>query len=86
MATGRFLCSVGSSVFLGDFVMNLPNTRILCDHCGYVSEYETKRLGSVGDEGAWICPACSLCNTTYHVTDGYLTVLGYERELEIGFL
>lgn len=59
---------------------------IECDHCGYVSEKEAKRLDKVGDEGAWICPSCVLCNTSYHNEQGFITVLGYHRDLEVGFL
>ncbi len=60
--------------------------QVECDHCGYFSKYETERLGNVGDEGAWLCPACVLCNTTYHLDIGFRTELGYTRDLEVGFL
>ena len=60
--------------------------QIICDHCGYITAEESKRLGDVGDEGAWICPACELCNTSYHLEHGFVTHVGYERDLEIGFL
>lgn len=65
--------------------MSLPKV-IECDHCGYESEYETKRLGNVGDSGAWVCPSCEICNTSYHKPQGYATVLGYQRDLEVGYL
>lgn len=65
--------------------MSLPQL-VACDHCGYESEEQTERLGDVGAEGAWTCPACSICNTTWHREGGYVTVLGYERDLEVGFL
>lgn len=60
--------------------------RVECNHCGYISEYEAERLKSVGAEGAWICSACSLCNTTYHLDIGFKTILGYHRDLEVGVL
>lgn len=63
----------------------LPNN-VECDHCGYVNETEAKRLSDVGAEGAWLCPACSICNTTYHLDSGFRTELGYRRDLEVGFL
>ena len=65
--------------------MSLPQ-QIECDHCGYESDYETKRLNAVGAVGAWTCPACELCNTSYHKPEGYVTVLGYQRDLEVGYL
>lgn len=60
--------------------------QVECAHCGYESDYETKRLGDVGNEGAWVCPACTLCNTSYHKPKGYVTVLGYHRDLEVVYL
>lgn len=63
----------------------LPD-KVICDHCGYVSDYETERLKNVGDESAWLCPACELCNTSYHLEIGFRTELGYQRNLEVGFL
>ena len=60
--------------------------QVQCDHCAFVSTYETKRLGEVGASGAWLCPACELCNTTEHSDLGFITVLGYTRDLEVGFL
>jgi hypothetical protein len=65
--------------------MRLPQI-VVCDHCGFENDHEEKRLGEVGNEGAWVCPACSICNTTYHKPEGYVTVLGYQRDLEVGFL
>lgn len=65
--------------------MSLPQV-IECDHCGYESDYETKRLSDIGDEGAWVCPACTIYNTTYHKPEGYATVLGYHRDLEVCYL
>jgi len=65
--------------------MSLPQ-HVECDHCGYVNDHEVKRLREVGASGAWVCPACSVCNTTYHVEAGFITQLGYNRELEIRFL
>jgi hypothetical protein len=65
--------------------MGLP-TKIECDHCGYHDEEQEVRLAAVGAEGAWICKACSLCNTTFHKPQGYATVLGYQRDLEVGYL
>lgn len=59
---------------------------VICDHCGFTNEYETKRLRYVGVEGAWTCPACSLCNTTWHMENGFRTELGYQRDLEVGGL
>lgn len=61
-------------------------TTVECDHCGYNNKYEADRLKGDGAEGAWCCPACSLCNTTYHKPDGFVTVLGYQRDLEVGVL
>ncbi len=58
---------------------------VICDHCGYIAPEESERLKGVGDEGAWTCPACSLCNTTYHLDSGFRTELGYNRNLEIEF-
>lgn len=57
-----------------------------CDHCGYVNEHEAERLSEVGDEGSWVCPSCVLCNTTFHKESGFVTVLGYQRNLEVGYL
>lgn len=65
--------------------MGLPQ-HAECDHCGYVSEEETGRLCAIGDEGAWICPSCSVCNTTRHIDIGYITQLGYQRNLEVGYV
>ena len=64
---------------------SLPNL-VICDHCDYVNPHEEKRLKDVGDEGSWACPACSECNTTYHKTLGFVTVLGYDRTVEVKFL
>lgn len=61
-------------------------TQVICDHCGYICAKETERLGDVGDEGAWLCPACELCNTSYHLENGFRTELGYQRDLEVGYL
>lgn len=58
--------------------------RVECDHCGYGNDCETQRLSDVGDEGVWVCPACNCCNTSYHKPEGYATVLGYQRDLEVG--
>ncbi len=65
--------------------MSLPKI-ITCDHCGYENDHETTRLAAIGAEGAWVCPACSICNTSYHKPEGYATVLGYQRDLEVGYL
>jgi hypothetical protein len=65
--------------------MSLP-TIIVCDHCGHHQDDQYERLGEIGAEGAWLCQACSLCNMTYHKPEGYVTVLGYQRDLEIGYL
>ena len=70
----------------GVVVMRKLPQQVICDHCGYITQTETKRLGEVGDEGSWVCPACSICNTSYHKSEGYVTVLGYQRDLEIGYL
>lgn len=64
--------------------MRLPAT-VNCDHCGYVDATEADRLAEVGAEGAWICNACHLCNTTYHRAGGFVTVLGYHRDLVVGY-
>jgi len=69
----------------GEKKMALPQT-VICEHCGYDNEYETNRLSAVGAEGAWCCPSCSICNTTYRKPQGYATVLGYQRDLEVGYL
>ena len=63
----------------------LPD-KVICDHCGYISDYETMRLKNVGDESAWLCPACELCNTSYHLEIRFRTELGYQRDLEVEFL
>ena len=85
MVTGRWLSVVSVGTLRRAVFVSLP-TQILCDHCGYVSKSEAKRLSEVGASGAWICPACILCNTTYHLDDGFCTVLGYHRDLEVGFI
>ncbi len=66
--------------------MRKLSQQVICDHCGYITEAESERLGKVGDEGAWICPACVLCNTSYHMEEGFKTIIGYHRDLEAGFL
>lgn len=65
--------------------MSLPQV-VECDHCGHESVYQTIRLKEVGAEGAYTCEACLMCNTVYHKPMGYVTVLGYQRDLEIGHL
>jgi hypothetical protein len=61
-------------------------TMINCEHCDYRNKYEEKRLAPIGSSGAWVCPACGICNTTYHKPIGFVTTLGYQRELEVGYL
>ena len=60
--------------------------QVECTHCDYANDYETKRLRYVGASGAWICPACELCNTTYHMDSGFRTELRYHRDLEVEIL
>lgn len=64
--------------------MGLPQ-HVECDHCGYVNDDETNSIES-GSSRAWVCPACNICNTTWHSDIGFLTKLGYQRDLLVGFL
>lgn len=59
--------------------------KVECAHCGYDNEEQAERLCDLGDEGAWTCPACGVCNTTYHLYKGFKTELGYQRELDIEY-
>ena len=62
---------------------------IVCDHCGYVEQDLSKypeRLQHPGDDSGWMCPACNLCNTVYLTDQGYRTELGYNRDLQVGYL
>ena len=66
-------------------IMIVLPQQVECNHCGYTSSHEATRLRVVGASGAWVCPACNLCNTTYHLNTGFRTELGYHRHLEVGF-
>jgi hypothetical protein len=63
-----------------------PSQVVVCEHCGYQDDEQLERMGKVGSTGAWTCKSCSVCNTTYHDPDGYVTIIGYHRDLEVEFL
>lgn len=59
--------------------------KVECDHCGYINLDEAVMLIEVGVMATWVCPACAECNTTHHKAMGFVTKLGYQRNLEVDY-